>query len=257
MRRALTFGLTLMALGIFAPGKQAQAHFVLQAPPNWWSQDSVGSPQKLGPCGDEGGGSATNVVTSVQPGQMITVTIDEMVFHPGHYRIALSVNNRSELPPEPPVTMGSTACGSVPVQNPAMFPVLADGVFTHTSPFNGPQSFQVKIPNNITCSKCTLQVLEFMSNHPAPCFYHHCADLAVGMPDAGNPGNDGGTTNDSGTSNDGSSTMDGNPGSDGGSTTNPPQNGCSCTTGGSPALSGFGLFIAVAAFVRSRTRRKK
>jgi hypothetical protein len=32
----------------------------------------------------------------------------------------------------------------------------------------------------VTCERCTLQVLEFMSNHPLPCFYYHCADVAIG-----------------------------------------------------------------------------
>lgn len=31
----------------------------------------------------------------------------------------------------------------------------------------------------MTCEHCTLQVLEYMSSHSAPCFYYHCADLAI------------------------------------------------------------------------------
>jgi hypothetical protein len=35
----------------------------------------------------------------------------------------------------------------------------------------------------MTCTKCTLQVIEFMSNHglnnPGGCFYHHCADISI------------------------------------------------------------------------------
>ena len=162
----------------------ARAHFILQAPPAWWSQDASGVPEKLGPCGNEGGGSATGTVTAFQPGQTITVTVDEVVFHPGHYRVALSVNSRSELPAEPIVTAtSSTPCGSVPIQSPAVFPVLADGVLQHTSAFSAPQSFQVTLPSNVTCTKCTLQIIEFMSNHPlnnpGGCFYHHCADISI------------------------------------------------------------------------------
>ncbi len=169
----------ILLLGV----SSARAHFILQAPACWMSQDSVGAPEKLGPCGDEGGGTATSTVTAFQSGQTITVTINEVIFHPGHYRIALAVNDRSELPPEPPVTAGSTPCGSVPVQNPPVFPVLADGVFDHAAPFNGPQSVQITLPSNVTCSKCTLQIIEFMSNHglnnPGGCFYHHCADISI------------------------------------------------------------------------------
>ena len=80
----------------------SQAHFKLQSPPSWMSQDSLGSPQKLGPCGDEDDGTSastpTGVVTAYQVGDTVTITIDETIFHPGHYRIALAVNDRSELP---------------------------------------------------------------------------------------------------------------------------------------------------------------
>jgi hypothetical protein len=160
-----------------------RAHFVLDAPACWMSQDDFGLPEKLGPCGDEGGGTPTGAITAFRTGQTVTVTIDEKIFHPGHYRIALAVNDRSELPAEPPVTVGATPCGSVPIANPPQFPVLADGVFVHTQPFTTPQTTQVTLPPNVTCTKCTLQVIEFMSDHglnnPGGCFYHHCADISI------------------------------------------------------------------------------
>ena len=72
------------------------------------------------------------------------------------------------------------------------FPVLADGLFTHTTAFTAPQTVQIKLPDNVTCTHCTLQVIQFMSNQtPNPtggCFYHHCADLAIqtgAVPDGG------------------------------------------------------------------------
>jgi hypothetical protein len=177
MRKALcAYAFALLVVALPA---SSRAHFVLDAPACWMSQDSLGEPEQLGPCGDEGGGTPTGIVTAFQTGQMISVTLHETVFHPGHYRIALAVNDRSELPAEPQVTPGNTACGTVPIQNPPLFPVLADGVFAHSSPFSGPQSIQIRLPDNVTCSKCTLQILEFMSEHSAPCFYHHCADISV------------------------------------------------------------------------------
>src|SRR5579863_4459105 len=124
----------------------ARAHFALEAPACWMSQDNSGLPEKLGPCGDEGGGTATGIVTAFQTGQTITVTINEIIFHPGHYRIALAVDDRSQLPAEPTVTAADTPCGSVPIQNPPVFPVLADGVFVHTQPFSSPQTIQIKLP---------------------------------------------------------------------------------------------------------------
>ena len=110
---------------LFLSSARARAHFILQAPACWMSQDASGLPEKLGPCGDEGGGTATGIVTPFQPGQTITVTVDEVVFHPGHYRVALSVDSRSELPAEPAVTASSTPCGSAAIQSPAVFPVLS------------------------------------------------------------------------------------------------------------------------------------
>lgn len=166
------------AAGVFAPA--ARAHFILVAPDSWMSQDGSGLPEKLGPCGDEGGGTPTGKVTAFHPGDTVSVTIDEVIPHPGHYRVALAVDDRSELPPEPRVTRkDGDPCGGAAIQDPPRFPVLADDMLAHSQPFAGPQTFTVTLPPNLTCTKCTLQVLEFMSNHPAPCFYHHCADISI------------------------------------------------------------------------------
>ena len=121
------------------------------------SQGLFGDPQKLGPCGDEGGGTATGKVTAFRPGQTIEVTIDEKIYHPGHYRVALAVEDRSELPPPPVVTaVGSDPCGSAEIQDPPVFPVLADNLLPHTQPFEGPQTFTVTLPSDVTCTRCTL-----------------------------------------------------------------------------------------------------
>ncbi len=235
--RSVALGLVLVA--VVGQGR-AEAHFSLDAPACWMSQDSLGAPEKLGPCGDEGGGTPTNIVTAFQSGQTITVTINEIIFHPGHYRIAMSVNDRSELPPEPPVTAGTTPCGSVPVQSPPVFPVLADGVFDHSAAFSGPQSVQITLPANVTCSHCTLQVIEFMSDHglnvPGGCFYHHCADFSLQTtPVVG----DGGTGSDGG----------------GGSS---PHHGCAFASAPA-ALSGLGLLglLGTVALLARRRQRAK
>src|SRR5260221_10138269 len=81
------FFAVLAVLG--APGRAA-AHFVLKTPANWLMQDSSGGPQKLGPCGNEGPDSPSNAVTPYQPGGSVTIQLDETVFHPGHYRVALA-----------------------------------------------------------------------------------------------------------------------------------------------------------------------
>jgi hypothetical protein len=238
-----------------------KAHFILEAPPSWMSQDSVGAPEKLGPCGDEGGGMPSGVVTAFQGGQTITVTISEAIFHPGHYRIALAAD-RSQLPPEPAVTPGSaTPCGTAYVQSPAAFPVLADGVFDHTMPFTSPQSVQVTLPANMSCDKCTLQVIEFMSDHPlnnpGGCFYHHCADISIHagpVDDGGTPGGpDASTTGDASRSFDGaSSSGSGSPAS----TSSGGGGGCAVPggTGAGGGCLGLGGLLLLGGGIRRRRR---
>jgi uncharacterized protein (TIGR03382 family) len=53
----------------------------------------------------------------------------------------------------------------------------------------------------MNCTNCVVQVLEFMSNHAAPCYYHHCAIVNVSpnaAPEPTEPADDGGC-NTSGT----------------------------------------------------------
>jgi len=164
----------------------AAAHFVLQAPASWAEQDANGQPQKTAPCGQSDPQVAavpTNAVTSFRPGQTITVTIDETTFHPGHYRVVLSTTGPGGLPPDPETTIPGT-CIDLAIQDPPVYPVLADGLLQHTDPFvdGAPQSFQVALPGDVTCASCTLQVLEFMQadvGGAGNCFYHHCANLSI------------------------------------------------------------------------------
>jgi hypothetical protein len=163
----------------------AAAHFDLQNPANWMSQDALGTPQKAPPCGNEAGGTATGKITPYQTGATVQIQLTETVFHPGHYRVALSTKaDRSDLPAEPAVTAGATQpCGTAAVMSPAVFPVLVDGALDHTTAFAGAQTISVKLPDGLTCDHCTLQIIEFMSNHalnnPGGCFYHHCADISI------------------------------------------------------------------------------
>lgn len=160
----------------------AAAHFVLQSPPASFEQNQLGDPQKAPPCGDAGSAVPTGSVTAVQAGDTITVTIDETIYHPGHYRIALALDDGT-LPEPPPVTPGATPCGSAPIDPAPAFPVLADGVWEHTQPFGEPQSIEITIPDDVECTACTLQIIQFMSDHalndPGGCYYHHCATLTV------------------------------------------------------------------------------
>lgn len=157
----------------------AQAHFILTSPASSFEQDGYGDPQKVSPCGDNGSGVATGEVTVLQAGSTVTLSIEETVFHAGHYRIAIA-QTPEELPATPDVTADDqSACGSVPIMNPATMPVIADGLFLHDAPFAEEQTIEVTLPADFTCTNCTMQVIQFMHDHGAPCFYYHCAQVTV------------------------------------------------------------------------------
>ncbi len=186
MRLVLGLG---FALGITAVVTLfASAHFRLLEPQGWLVESALGDPQKLGPCGgtSANGGMPTNIVGKATGGQKLHIKVQETVYHPGHYRVALAVNSPTELPADPTVVTQDGAKGpmsvSAPIQNPVQMPVLADGLFVHTAKANDPFETDVTLPN-ITCAKCTLQIVEFMAQHglnpDGGYFYHHCAELQI------------------------------------------------------------------------------
>jgi hypothetical protein len=187
MRYALPAGFGLAVL-VLAPSG-SQAHFQMLQPSGWLVENQLGDPQKLAPCGGTSAnpGMPTNGVTEVRGGDMLHVKLHETVFHPGHYRIALAVKSRAELPPDPEVLTQDTPNGPRSVSAKiadAKMPILADGLFVHTEK-QAPDAFwetDVKLPN-IHCEKCTLQVVEFMAEHghnsDGDYSYHHCADLRI------------------------------------------------------------------------------
>jgi hypothetical protein len=187
----VTGGLVLSRAGA------ASAHFDLVLPPpaDKATDGGKGAP----PCGPLA--PASNVVTAIQGGHPLKVEVMETVGHNGFYRIALSTNSRSELPVDnvvydasgkvlPPSGKPSgQSTMHADFENPPVFPVLADNQWNHMAGL-GADVFQadIMIPN-ITCTKCTLQVIEFMWPHGFNAdttyppgggyFYHHCADLKI------------------------------------------------------------------------------
>jgi hypothetical protein len=180
-----------LAAAIFLMPEIAQAHFTLVEPASWLMEvNQLGDPQKLAPCGgtSQNPGMPTGALTEVMGGAPLHIKLRETVFHPGHYRVALAVNSRSELPPDPEVTTRDTPNGlrsvSAKIMSPAAPPVLADGLFVHTEKA-APDTFfetDVRLPN-INCAKCSLQIVEFMAEHghnpDGDYSYHHCADLHI------------------------------------------------------------------------------
>ncbi len=169
-------------------GVQAvHAHFTLRAPASWIVENDKGDPQKLAPCGgtEVNPGMPTGAVTAVRGGQKLEVVVEETVFHPGHYRIALA-RKRNLLPADPEVTMHDTDRGprslSAKIETNPQPPLLADGLWAHTEKPTKNWETEVTIPN-ITCDGCQLQVIEFMAEHPGVrqggFSYHHCAVLDI------------------------------------------------------------------------------
>jgi hypothetical protein len=167
------------------------AHFRLLEPASWIVEDNRGDPQKSGPCGgsNTNWGTPSNIVGKAVGGQKLHVKVLETIYHPGHYRVALAVNSPTELPLDPVTTTKDSEKGpisvSAAIQNPPPIPVLADGLFVHSTRPTGPvDPFEadVQLPN-LNCRRCTLQVVEFMAEHgfnnPGGYTYHHCASVQI------------------------------------------------------------------------------
>jgi len=182
----------LLVLTIVALAAQvAWAHFKLLEPASWIVESDRGDPQKSGPCGGSNTdwGKPSYVITKAMGGQKLHIKVQETVYHPGHYRVALAVNSPTELPADPQVTTRDSDRGpwsvSAAIQNPPPIPVLADGLFVHSMRPAGtmePWETDVVLPN-INCKSCTLQIVQFMAEHafnnPGGYTYHHCADIQI------------------------------------------------------------------------------
>lgn len=187
MNKFWTLGGAALTLTLLAGS--ADAHFRLLAPASWIEENQLGDPQKAGPCGGTNAdyGKPTYAVTNVKGGTALHIKVQETVYHPGHYRVALAVNSPSELPVDPkamtmPNDRGQQISVSAEIMNPVAAPVLVDGLWVHQAKQTDPLETDVTIPN-INCKACTLQVIQFMEQHgpnnPGNYTYHHCAVLHV------------------------------------------------------------------------------
>jgi MYXO-CTERM domain-containing protein len=214
-----TFASTLVVATIASLPSIAHAHFVLVEPPSWQMQGLAGDPQKEAPCGDPG--VRTNTVTRFHAGDTIHFAFNEMIPHTGHYRVALGLRGQIDLPADPTVMLdaGRNSIG-VPIQNPAVFPVLADGLLPHNAgdiQVGHMYTADVRLPANMTCDQCFLQITQYMNDHGSNTpttnfnggfFYHHCAAIAI-LP-AGAPLDGGLSVTDAGATAD-ARPADGNP----------------------------------------------
>jgi hypothetical protein len=191
----VTRTLLATALTVAALSGGVDAHFVLVSPPPSIVQNRLGDPQKVAPCGGVSAnpgrgtpadpGVPSGAVSEMKGGANFHLLVQETVFHPGHYRVALA-RTKEQLPPDPVVTTRDSERGpqsvSAQIQNPAVAPVLADGLFAHTERPNGLVETDLAIPN-INCKGCVLQVIQFMAEHgknpDGDYSYHHCATVNI------------------------------------------------------------------------------
>jgi hypothetical protein len=193
--RRMRNGILLVGIALASFSSVADAHFVLVSPAPSLVQNRLGDPQKIAPCGGVSAnpargtppnpGTPSNAVTNLTGGSTLHLLIQETVFHPGHYRVALA-RTAAQLPPDPKVTTRDSERGpwsvSAEIQNPTAPPVIADGLFAHTERPMGLHEMDIPIPN-VTCVNCLIQVIQFMAEHgknaDGDYSYHHCATVNI------------------------------------------------------------------------------
>ena len=193
LARSPARGLTLALFGALAAtsSRDAQAHIKLLQPASWAVEDNLGNPQKDGPCGEgqDQEVEETGDVTTFRAGQEITVEWQETIGHPGHFRIAVATDRDDLFDPEVETTNGDGVSGdsiSAEIMSPVAYPVLVDGLFPRATVSGAqatPFSTTVTLPDE-PCENCTLQVIQFMSQHAPGYFYHHCANIRIVAADA-------------------------------------------------------------------------
>ncbi|MGE0548861.1 MAG: SCE4755 family polysaccharide monooxygenase-like protein [Kofleriaceae bacterium] len=185
----------------------AAAHIHLTSP--LARTDSATGDQKSQHCGVTGQARNPDRVTTFRPGETITVTWEETIDHPGHFRIAFQPNGD---------VFGIPPAGNGP---PAGFPSLDETGMTDAAGAtilkdfipDGTLTTQVTLPN-IECDTCTLQFIQVMTDKPpytvndaSDDVYFNCADITLSNSaptvDAGTSGGAGETTGGCASSNPG------------------------------------------------------
>jgi hypothetical protein len=204
-------GIGTVALGsvlagiVFSASTVAEAHFKINMPLSWMSQDTVGGPQKTGPCAavpnvglGDSPGTATRMVTVFQSGQTIPISVTATIAHPGWWRVAL-VEGAS-----------STQTLATPAR---------------------PCTLQV--------------IMVMTDHPASDCYYHHCADFAFASSTDGgsSPAPDASVSNDAAAAGTGGARGAGGTGSGGNAGGSSGTGGVSGTgglagTGGSPGSGG-------------------
>ena len=164
------------------------AHFKLLEPASWLIEDDLGDPQKAGPCGGSNAdwGKPTFAVTQATGGSKLHIKVQETIYHPGFYRVALAVNSppnsrRSEGDDRTDRTWTAirvwrnheSRCRC------RYWPTVCS---MHRGTRQTPFETDMTLPEH-QLQTCTLQVIQFMEQHgannPGMYTYHHCATVQI------------------------------------------------------------------------------
>jgi hypothetical protein len=157
--------LGLLALGVAAP---ASAHVALTEPPARYDSNVY---IKDYPCGHAENPEG-EVTRSYEEGSTIMVTWNEYIPHPGHYRIALSTEGDQAL-------IDPTDYDDFYVAPNVLMDNIADPDFV------ADHMVELTLPMGVTCEKCTLQLLQIMTDkmpwgpEGGNEIYYQCADIAI------------------------------------------------------------------------------
>src|SRR6266699_4815660 len=149
VKHSVRFVLVAAILAIAA--RNAAAHFRLLEPASWLIEDNRGDPQKAGPCGGSNTdwGKPSYIISKAVGGSKLHLKVQETIYHPGHYRVALAVNSPTELPIDPEAMTVDAERGprsvSAKIQDPPRMPVLADGLWPHTAKTDAPFETDVQL----------------------------------------------------------------------------------------------------------------
>lgn len=221
-----------MAAGalVLLPGS-ASAHIQLVTP----LQRDVD--QKVGPCGANGVRSAN--VCEYRPGARITVSWEETVEHPGHFRISFDEDGEDDfITPSDYDDIGEGDS------------ILVDGIADQDTRSGDSGYGQEVLLPDVECDNCTLQLIQIMTDKPpygdGNDIYYQCADIVLSASAPADPAD----ACSAGDGDDGGGNVGG--GGDGGGGE---ESGCAAAGSGAGGRLAWLLPLLVAGLVRATWRR--
>ncbi|HSN98149.1 MAG TPA: SCE4755 family polysaccharide monooxygenase-like protein [Candidatus Nanopelagicales bacterium] len=179
---SLAFATTLSAAAV------TQAHIELVMPPPRHLYQG-GPEQKTGPCG-MANSVRGSTITTYEPGATITVSWQEPVDHPAHYRILFAADGSAF--PDPVSETDFCTPGQELTPGSGIW-CLADNIPDMASNANNMSYSTTATLPDVTCDNCTLQLVQWMNGAAAGQeLYYKCADLVLSSGGAGGAGGAGG-----------------------------------------------------------------